>query len=362
MNIIRITLAQNCRPWQISNIYHKKIFFSRAQLLISFSHNSKLTTVFSFVCIILSLEPLCPFSQRQRKLALEFCAAAPQKRKNSSGIRRAFLSWNISTWPCNVRERVEVSAAGESGMRMRHHQKRGCGRHAHVYQGYQAASESSHWSRRAEKEEEGGGGGGGARGRQKDCAIKGQREPWWSSRASRCFEFKASFQDVKSRSVFAAHTGRGKQTKGKCIFEGFVPWFNFFTVSSTVIRFFSNTPYSLICTHIFLLIYLHFLYVSLRFPLRSDTCASNRQIRRRKQQRNNRDATAGWTAGWIQQDSDRYLLFKSLKVFSILLFQHTSRNGPETWLTTSGICWCSWSGVTDFILIVLRVVVNAIKL
>lgn len=124
------------------------------------------------------------------------------------------------------RERNENEASPETRLRS------ACARVC-VYQGYQAASESSHWSRRAEKEEEGGGGGGGARGRQKDCAIKGQREPWWSSRASRCFEFKASFQDVKSRSVFAAHTGRGKQTKGKCIFEGFVPWFNFFTVSST---------------------------------------------------------------------------------------------------------------------------------
>lgn len=31
-----------------------------------------------------------------------------------------------------MRERVEVSAAGECGMRMRHHQKRGCGRRARV--------------------------------------------------------------------------------------------------------------------------------------------------------------------------------------------------------------------------------------
>lgn len=42
-----------------------------------------------------------------------------------------------------------------------------------------------------------GGRGGGARGREKHWVIKGQRKPWWSSRASRCFEIKASFEDVK---------------------------------------------------------------------------------------------------------------------------------------------------------------------
>lgn len=104
--------------------------------------------------------------------------------------------------------------------------------------------------------------GGGARGREKHRVIKGQREPWWSSRASRCFEIKASFEDVKIwyslcwihwQSIKNGRTTQRGNVNAFCI-EGFVSWFHFFTINLIVICFFSNKPSSftsLVCSPFF---------------------------------------------------------------------------------------------------------------
>lgn len=65
-------------------------------------------------------------SQRQRKLALEFDSAATADRRAAAGIRRAFLSEIFPHDLAMVWARVEVNAAGESGMRMSRCWSGGC--------------------------------------------------------------------------------------------------------------------------------------------------------------------------------------------------------------------------------------------
>lgn len=137
---------------------------------------------------------LCPFPQRQRKLALRFCATASDKKEQCWNTESISV-WNISTWPCNVWACVEVNAIAESGMRIRQCQNEaaigGC------VSGLSSSLRELALITSSRKGRGRGRAGGGAWGREKQCAIKGQREPWWSSWASRCFEFKASFEDVK---------------------------------------------------------------------------------------------------------------------------------------------------------------------
>lgn len=123
---------------------------------------------------MLSLEAPRPSSQRQRKLSLKFCAAAvdgKEQRWKTEGVSFG----NILTRPCNVRERVEVSAAGERGMRMRRRQNEAalgaCVSGLSGSLGELSPTTSGRTGRGS------GGGGGGAGGREEHSVMKGQGEP-----------------------------------------------------------------------------------------------------------------------------------------------------------------------------------------
>lgn len=173
------------------------MFFTEQKLLMSFSRTlhwqQSIAGEKKSLCNPLIRISLPLFSKTIRFAVL--CSGCGWERAGPENREHCHLKCFNATLQ-SARPRVKVNAAGEGGMRIR---RGGLCRRVQIRVIRQPQRELSYITLSTEGRGKGGGGGGrgGARGREKHWAIKGHRKPWWSSRALRCFEIKASFEDVE---------------------------------------------------------------------------------------------------------------------------------------------------------------------